>query len=150
MTGTSPMNGSTSISNTASFGHAGMHLEQDRQSQSQRCVPSFRGGFRFWSARYRSPVRALVEKRSRVAQHRPGRASSAFEPGSGIARPRRPHDELGNRPRAGRMHPLFQVDEVAGEPAVASRPQKVGAGRHRHEARGDAVGRVVRVDARGE
>ena len=97
------------------------------------------------SARPSGPFREAF----RVVQHGPVERVSV-RAGIGIARPRRPHDELGNRPRANRMHPFFQVDEVAGEPAIASRPQKVGAGCHRHEARGDAVSRVVRVHARGE
>ena len=37
-----------------------MHLEQERQSHSQRRVPSLRGGFRFRAARYRSSEQAGI------------------------------------------------------------------------------------------
>jgi hypothetical protein len=47
-------------------------------------------------------------------------------------------------------HLLLEAGEVAGEPAVASRPQEVGADGDRHQAQGHAVREVAAVDPRRE
>ncbi len=104
----------------------------------------------------RAPDDAVVEARAAPGGRREQVSSRRQRPQQCVARgalrdlrahgllalAERAHDEIADPRRAQGAHALREKGVVARKPAVAARPQQVGAGRDRSEAEGDAV-RVV-------